>query len=169
MTTVLEARGLRKVYQGGDGRPIEVLSGVDLDVAPGEFIAIVGESGSGKSTLLHLLGGLDRPTDGTVALNGQPYHTLPAVDLAALRNASVGFVFQFHHLLRDFTAVENVMIPMQIAGTGHQDARLRAESLLGGVGLAGRLHHRPSQLSGGEQQRVAVARALATQPAVVLA
>lgn len=169
MTPVLEARGLRKVYQGGDGRPIQVLSGVDLDVARGEFIAIVGESGSGKSTLLHLLGGLDRPTEGTVALNGQQYHALSATDLAALRNASVGFVFQFHHLLRDFTAVENVMIPMQIAGTNFHDARLRAESLLGGVGLAARLHHRPSALSGGEQQRVAVARALATQPAVVLA
>jgi len=169
MTPVLEARDLRKVYRGGDGRPIEVLAGVNLDVARGEFVAIVGESGSGKSTLLHLLGGLDQPTGGTVALGGRMYHTLEPSGLATLRNQSVGFVFQFHHLLRDFTALENVMIPMQIAGQAQQDARLRAEALLGGVGLSGRLHHRPNALSGGEQQRVAVARALATQPEVVLA
>jgi len=169
MTPVLEAHGLRKVYQGGDGRAIQVLSGVNLEVARGEFVAIVGESGSGKSTLLHLLGGLDRPTDGTVSLDGRGYHTLGASELAALRNRSVGFVFQFHHLLRDFTALENVLIPMQIAGIAEQDARPRAESLLAGVGLAARFEHRPSALSGGEQQRVAVARALATQPAVVLA
>ncbi len=169
MTVVLEARGLRKVYQGGDGRPIEVLSGLDLDVARGEFVAIVGESGCGKSTLLHLLGALDRPTAGSVALEGRTYGTLDSEALAQLRNESIGFVFQFHHLLRDFTALENVMIPMQILGTGESIAQRRAEELLGSVGLAGRLHHRPNALSGGEQQRVAVARALATRPTVLLA
>jgi lipoprotein-releasing system ATP-binding protein len=169
MSVVLEARDLRKTYRGGDGRPIEVLAGVNLDVRRGEFVAIVGESGSGKSTLLHLLGGLDDPTDGTVALQGQEYRTMPAAERAWLRNQAVGFVFQFHHLLRDFTAFENVMIPMQIAGMPAAEARARAEELLAGVGLSARLEHRPNSLSGGEQQRVAVARALATRPAVVLA
>jgi len=169
MSPVLEARDLRKVYLGGDGRPIEVLTGVDLDVARGEFVAIVGESGSGKSTLLHLLGGLDVPTAGSIALDGQPYHTLEPYALAALRNRAIGFVFQFHHLLRDFTALENVMMPLQIAGAADRDARGRAEQLLASVGLAGRATHLPSALSGGEQQRVAVARALAAGPALLLA
>jgi lipoprotein-releasing system ATP-binding protein len=169
MTGVLSARNLRKVFTGGDGRPIEVLRAVDFDVGRGEFVAVVGESGSGKSTLLHLLGALDLPTSGSVTLEGQRYDTLEPEALAALRNRSIGFVFQFHHLLRDFTALENVMMPMLIAGQGAAEARRRGGELLEAVGLAGRITHLPAALSGGEQQRVAVARALATEPAVVLA
>jgi lipoprotein-releasing system ATP-binding protein len=166
---LLEARGLVKEYVGGDGTPIRVLAGTDLAVAPGEFVAIVGASGSGKSTLLHLLGALDAPTSGDVCLEGTRYADLDASTLAALRNRHIGFVFQFHHLLRDFSALENVMMPLRIAGHPEPEAELRGRALLGEVGLADRLLHRPAQLSGGEQQRVAVARALATEPSVVLA
>ena len=169
MSAILEATGLRKVYRGGDGTPIEVLSGVDLAVSRGEFVAIVGASGSGKSTLLHLLGALDTPTGGSVRLDGEVYGELSEAALADLRNRKVGFVFQFHHLLREFTALENVMMPLLIAGGDPAAARGRAEELLAGVGLAGRMTHRPSALSGGEQQRAAVARALAADPLVVLA
>ena len=169
MTDILEARALRKVYRGGDGNPIEVLSGVDLTVSRGEFVAIVGASGSGKSTLLHLLGALDSPSSGTVLLGGHAYADETAESLAAIRNRKLGFVFQFHHLLREFTALENVMMPLLIAGEADSRARSRAEELLANVGLAGRMSHRPSQLSGGEQQRAAVARALAADPLVVLA
>jgi lipoprotein-releasing system ATP-binding protein len=169
MTAILEAQELRKLYRGGDGTPIEVLSGVDLAVARGEFVAIVGASGSGKSTLLHLLGALDTPTSGQVRLDGLVYSELTAAALAAVRNRKIGFVFQFHHLLREFSALENVMMPLLIAGEGEDRARSRAEELLAAVGLAGRMTHRPSQLSGGEQQRAAVARALAADPRVVLA
>ena len=169
MTAILEASGLRKVYQGGDGLPIEVLSGVDLAVSRGEFVAIVGSSGSGKSTLLHLLGALDVPSGGTVQLDGRQYCDLDPDALAMVRNRKIGFVFQFHHLLREFTALENVMLPLLIAGEEEAKARSRAEELLAAVGLAGRMSHRPAALSGGEQQRVAVARALAADPLVVLA
>jgi lipoprotein-releasing system ATP-binding protein len=169
MTAILEATALRKIYRGGDGNPIEVLSGIDLTVDRGEFVAIVGASGSGKSTLLHLLGALDAPTDGAVRLAGQAYDAESAEGLAAIRNRKLGFVFQFHHLLREFTALENVMMPLLIAGESDVRARSRAEELLAAVGLAGRMSHRPSQLSGGEQQRAAVARALAADPLVVLA
>lgn len=169
MTAVLTAEALRKVYLGGDGQPIEVLTGADLEVARGEFVAIVGASGSGKSTLLHLLGALDDPTGGVVRLDGTAYGDLPAAALAEVRNRKIGFVFQFHHLLREFTALENVMMPLLIGGTSRAEARHRAVELLDVVGLAARLEHRPSQLSGGEQQRVAVARALVTDPVVVLA
>jgi lipoprotein-releasing system ATP-binding protein len=169
MTAILEASGLRKVYQGGDGLPIEVLSGVDLAVSRGEFVAIVGSSGSGKSTLLHLLGALDVPSAGTVQLDGRQYGDLDPDALATVRNRKIGFVFQFHHLLREFTALENVMLPLLIAGEEEARARSRAEELLAAVGLAGRMSHRPAALSGGEQQRVAVARALAADPLVVLA
>jgi lipoprotein-releasing system ATP-binding protein len=169
MSAILEAQGLRKVYRGGDGSIIDVLSGVDLAVGRGEFVAIVGASGSGKSTLLHLLGALDTPTDGTVLLDGHPYTELGPEALAAVRNRKLGFVFQFHHLLREFTALENVMMPLLIAGDDEDRARSRAEELLAAVGLAGRMSHRPAALSGGEQQRVAVARALAADPLVVLA
>jgi lipoprotein-releasing system ATP-binding protein len=169
MTAILEAAALRKIYRGGDGNPIEVLSGIDLTVDRGEFVAIVGASGSGKSTLLHLLGALDAPSGGTVRLAGQTYETESAEVLAAIRNRKLGFVFQFHHLLREFTALENVMMPLLIAGEPEVRARSRAEELLAAVGLAGRMSHRPSQLSGGEQQRAAVARALAVDPLVVLA
>jgi lipoprotein-releasing system ATP-binding protein len=169
MTAILEARGLRKVYRGGDGNPIEVLAGVDLTVDRGEFVAIVGASGSGKSTLLHLLGALDVPSGGTVRLSGQSYEDENAETLAGVRNRKLGFVFQFHHLLREFTALENVMMPLLIAGEDDSRARSRAEELLAAVGLAGRMSHRPSQLSGGEQQRTAVARALVADPLLVLA
>jgi lipoprotein-releasing system ATP-binding protein len=169
MTAILEAQGLRKVYRGGDGNPIEVLSGIDLTVTRGEFVAIVGASGSGKSTLLHLLGALDAPSGGTVRLAGQSYDDQSPEGLAAVRNKKLGFVFQFHHLLREFTALENVMMPLLIAGEDDGRARSRAEELLAAVGLAGRMSHRPSQLSGGEQQRTAVARALVADPLVVLA
>lgn len=169
MSAILEAEGLRKVYRGGDGTPIEVLSGVDLAVSRGEFVAIVGASGTGKSTLLHLLGALDTPTAGTVRLDGQAYGDLSEEALARVRNRKIGFVFQFHHLLREFTALENVMMPLLIAGGEPAAARSRAEELLAAVGLAGRMSHRPAALSGGEQQRAAVARALAADPLVVLA
>ena len=169
MTAMLEAQGLRKVYRGGDGNPIEVLAGIDLSVDRGEFVAIVGASGSGKSTLLHLLGALDSPSGGTVRLGGQSYDDHTAEALAAVRNKKLGFVFQFHHLLREFTALENVMMPLLIAGEDDAKARSKAEELLAAVGLAGRMSHRPSQLSGGEQQRAAVARALVADPLVVLA
>jgi lipoprotein-releasing system ATP-binding protein len=169
MTAILEAVALRKIYRGGDGNPIEVLSGIDFTIDRGEFVAIVGASGSGKSTLLHLLGALDVPSDGTVRLAGQAYETESPEGLAVIRNRKVGFVFQFHHLLREFTALENVMMPLLIAGETEGRARSRAEELLAAVGLAGRMSHRPSQLSGGEQQRAAVARALAADPLVVLA
>jgi lipoprotein-releasing system ATP-binding protein len=169
MSAILEAQGLRKLYRGGDGAPIEVLSDVDLAVARGEFVAIVGASGSGKSTLLHLLGALDTPTSGQVRLDGLVYGEQTAAALAAVRNRKIGFVFQFHHLLREFSALENVMMPLLIAGEDEDRARSRAEELLAAVGLAGGMTHRPSQLSGGEQQRAAVARALAADPRVVLA
>ena len=166
---MLEAAGLRKVYRGGDGSLIEVLGGVDFSVSPGEFVAIVGASGAGKSTLLHLLGALDEPTAGTVKLDGEFYGSLRPDQLAAVRNRKLGFVFQFHHLLREFTALENVMLPLLIAGGAEPAAAARARELLAAVGLSGRVTHRPPELSGGEQQRVAVARALAADPLVILA
>jgi lipoprotein-releasing system ATP-binding protein len=169
MNAILEAQALRKVYRGGDGNPIEVLSGLDFVVDRAEFVAIVGASGSGKSTLLHLLGALDTPSGGTVRLAGRAYQDESTEALAEVRNRKLGFVFQFHHLLREFTALENVMMPLLIAGEPEARARSRAEELLAAVGLAGRMSHRPSQLSGGEQQRAAVARALVADPLVVLA
>jgi lipoprotein-releasing system ATP-binding protein len=169
MSAVLEARGLRKTFRGGDGNLIEVLSGVDLSVSRGEFVAIMGASGAGKSTLLHLLGALDLPTSGEVLLEGATYGERLPAQLAEMRNRKIGFVFQFHHLLREFNALENVMMPLLIAGATESTARSKAEELLAAVGLAGRMTHRPSQLSGGEQQRVAVARALVGDPVVVLA
>ncbi len=165
----IQVRDLRKVYMGGGGTELTVLDGVDLEVAPGEAVAITGASGAGKSTLLHLLGGLDRPTAGQVTVAGWDLNVLAADELAAFRNEVIGFVFQFHHLLREFTAEENVMMPLLIAGRDESAARERARGLLGEVGLSGRLTHRPAELSGGEQQRVAVARALANAPGVILA
>jgi lipoprotein-releasing system ATP-binding protein len=169
MNALLEARGIRKVYAGGDGQPLEVLRSVDLEVRRGEFVAIVGASGAGKSTLLHLLGALDMPSGGDVWLDGSRYADLDAAATAELRNRKVGFVFQFHHLLREFSALENVMMPLLIGGTPLRQARSRAEEVLSEVGLAGRMTHRPAELSGGEQQRCAVARALVHDPSVVLA
>jgi lipoprotein-releasing system ATP-binding protein len=165
----LRARGLRKHYVGGDGSRLLVLDGVDLDVARGEAVSIVGQSGSGKSTLLHVLGALDHADQGEVRLGGRPVAGLGDEALAQLRARSIGFVFQFHHLLREFTALENVAMPQRILGVARRDADARARELLAAVGLEARLHHKPAQLSGGEQQRVAVARALSNRPAVLLA
>jgi len=167
--SVLEAQALSKTYVGGDGGQIVVLDGVDLQIARGEMVAIIGSSGAGKSTLLHLLGALDRPTSGRVLIDGRPLDGMADDAVSVLRNRTVGFVFQFHHLLREFTALENVMMPLRIAGTDEAQAQRRAMTLLERVGLGGRVHHRPGALSGGEQQRTAVARALAADPAVLLA
>jgi lipoprotein-releasing system ATP-binding protein len=167
--TVLEARALTKTYIGGDGGTIKVLDAIDLRVARGEMVAIIGSSGAGKSTLLHLLGALDRPTGGQVLIDGKTIGDLTDDAISALRNRTVGFVFQFHHLLREFTALENVMMPLRIGGVDEEKAQKRAMSLLERVGLSGRVQHRPGALSGGEQQRTAVARALAHDPAVLLA
>ena len=165
---VLEARRLYKEYPSGDGR-LEVLRGVDLAVAAGETVAVVGASGAGKSTLLHVLGGLDRPTRGEVVLDTWYLSRLSDEELSRLRSRLLGFVFQFHHLLMEFSALENVMLPLRIQGVADPEARARARELLVEVGLGARLEHRPSALSGGEQQRVAVARALVHGPVVVLA
>jgi len=165
----LEATGLEKRFTGGDGSEIPVLQGVDLRVESGEAVSIIGASGAGKSTLLHLLGALDRPTAGEVRLGGKAVRGLDDPELAALRNRHVGFVFQFHHLLREFTALENVMMPALVSGAGKAEARDRARELLQAVGVGHRETHKPRQLSGGEQQRVAVARALVNQPLVLLA
>jgi lipoprotein-releasing system ATP-binding protein len=169
MKALLEVRGLRKRYPSGDAGFLDVLLGVDLTLARGEVVAVVGASGSGKSTLLHLLGALDAPTDGEILLDGTAYGSLSDGALADLRNRRLGFVFQFHHLLREFSALENVMMPLRISGWSAARARSRAEELLAAVGLAGRMTHRPAALSGGEQQRCAVARALVHDPAMVLA
>jgi lipoprotein-releasing system ATP-binding protein len=169
MTAVLEAHDLHKTYVGGDGGTINVLMGVDIALARREMVAVVGASGAGKSTMLHVLGALDKPTRGYVVIGGEPVNGLDEEQLAALRNRSVGFVFQFHHLLREFTALENVMMPLRIGGREEKAARDKAAELLAKVGLSARMHHRPGELSGGEQQRTAVARALAMDPKVVLA
>jgi lipoprotein-releasing system ATP-binding protein len=166
---ILVGEGLSKVYREEDGSELTILAGVDIAVRQGEAIAVVGASGAGKSTLLHLLGCLDRPTHGRVLLDGRSVADLPPRQLAAVRNERIGFVFQFHHLLRDFTALENVMMPLLIAGAGRRSAAARARELLAQVGLGARAGHKSSELSGGEQQRVAVARALANRPAVLLA
>jgi lipoprotein-releasing system ATP-binding protein len=166
---ILEGRELSRVYTEEDGSELTILQGVGITVAGAEAVAIIGASGAGKSTLLHLLGCLDRPSSGDILLDGRKVSTLDDVELAHVRNRRIGFVFQFHHLLREFSAIENVMMPMLIADVDAKEARRRAADLLGEVGLERRLSHKPSQLSGGEQQRVAVARALANRPAVVIA
>ncbi len=163
------ARALVRSYPNAAGPPLQVLRGLNLEVRSGEAVAIVGASGSGKSTLLHLLGALDRPTSGTVLIGGSDVSGLLDDEAAALRTRRIGFVFQFHHLLGDFTALENAMIPAMINSRDRSAARERASTLLEAVGLGGRFDHRPGQLSGGEQQRVAVARALVNEPPVVLA
>jgi lipoprotein-releasing system ATP-binding protein len=164
----LEARGIVKSYVVGT-TPLTVLRDLDLEVSTGEMLAIVGASGVGKSTLLHVLGGLDRVDQGTVTVAGTNLTTLGDAEVVAFRNRHVGFVFQFHHLLPEFNALENVQMPMRIARVPSAEARPRAEELLDRVGLSQRLTHRPGMLSGGEQQRVAVARALVMRPSVLLA
>ncbi len=164
----IEARGIVKSYAVG-GSILTVLRDLDVDVAAGEMVAIMGASGVGKSTLLHVLGGLDRAEKGTVVVDSTQLTTLPDSEVVAFRNKHVGFVFQFHHLLPEFSALENVEMPMRIARTSKADTRQRATELLQRVGLGERLSHRPGMLSGGEQQRVAVARALVMHPAVLLA
>jgi lipoprotein-releasing system ATP-binding protein len=166
--TFLEARGIRKAFVVG-GTTLSVLRDLDLSVEAGEMVAIVGASGVGKSTLLHVLGGLDRVDQGAISVAGAELTSLPDAAVVAFRNRRIGFVFQFHHLLPEFNALENVEMPMRIARTPLAEARPRAEELLRRVGLGDRLTHRPGMLSGGEQQRVAVARALVMQPAVLLA
>jgi lipoprotein-releasing system ATP-binding protein len=168
MTPLVQARGLEKRYVDGPA-VVEVLRGLDLDIAAGERVAIIGESGVGKSTLLHLLGCLDAPSAGSLLLDGVDVFTLSEPEIAAFRNREVGFVFQFHHLLGDFTALENVMLPALIAREPARNVRARAAELLERIGLGARMQHRPGALSGGEQQRVAVARAVMRRPRLLLA
>lgn len=163
-STLLRATHISKQYGN-----LRVLKDVSLELNRGEIVSIVGSSGAGKSTLLHILGTLDRPDSGTLELHDTPLHELKGNKLAAFRNRHMGFVFQFHHLLPEFSALENICIPAWIAGTSKKEAAEKATVLLEKLGLAGRGHHRPTELSGGEQQRVAVARALINQPALVLA
>jgi lipoprotein-releasing system ATP-binding protein len=168
MSSLMEVCGLCKTYEIGKNR-VEVLSGIDLKLEVATTTALVGASGAGKSTLLHLLGALDRPSNGTVSFRGDDIFAKNDRELASFRNRSIGFVFQFHHLLSEFTALENVMMPALIARVPKAEARTMAEELLTDVGLLHRMSHRPGELSGGEQQRVAIARALVLSPALLLA
>ena len=164
----LELRGVRKVFRQGTVE-LAVLNGIDLALMPGEIVALVGPSGAGKSTMLHVAGLLERPDGGAVLIEGRDCGSLSDEHRTMLRRRALGFVYQFHHLLPEFSAVENVMLPQMIAGVSRPDARRKAEALLGRVGLAERLAHRPARLSGGEQQRVAIVRALANDPKILLA
>ena len=165
---ILVCRNVHKVFKDAD-HTVEVFSGVELDVKPGESIGIIGRSGAGKSTLLHLLGGLEEPTSGEIILNGLSYQKLNEKQRSILRNKSLGFIYQFHHLLPEFTAVENACMPLLIGKMDIEQAKARAIKLLTQVGLGQRLEHKVAQLSGGERQRVAIVRALITKPACVLA
>lgn len=165
---LVEARGVSKIFRTEAGE-LRVLKGVDISVGSGEMLGIIGASGAGKSTLLHILGALDKPTSGKVLFKGKDISSMDENSLALLRNTSIGFVFQFHHLLPEFNSLENVMLPGLISGMSFAEAGKRASALLSELGLSARIRHRPGELSGGEQQRVAVARALLQSPAVVLA
>lgn len=164
---ILQCKKLTKRYQGE--LDVEVLKGVDLSITAGERVAIMGVSGSGKSTLMHLLGGLDRPTSGEVILDGVNVNKISTTELARLRNKSLGFIYQSHHLLGEFTVLENAAMPLLIAGLTVKEAKSRAIALLNRVGLGHRIEHKPSELSGGERQRAAIARALINKPSVILA
>jgi len=164
---VIECKAVSKHYQQGDA-DVLVLSDINLTLARGQSMAIMGVSGSGKSTLLNLLGGLDKPTQGEIKINGVSLASLDDKSCAQMRNREIGFVYQLHHLLMEFSAIENVMMPLLIRGTGKKEAAPLAEAMLQRVGLSHRLHHKPSALSGGERQRVAIARALVTKPSCVL-
>ncbi|MDP2305339.1 MAG: ABC transporter ATP-binding protein [Pseudomonadota bacterium] len=168
MGVAIEIRGLSRHFQKG-GQRIDVLRGADLDLAPGDSVALLGQSGSGKSTFLHILGALEPPSAGEVKVDGRALHSRPLKEIDAYRNRQVGFVFQFHHLLPDHSAVDNVAMPAIIGGMPSQDARARARTRLAQVGLGHRLTHKPGELSGGEQQRVALARALLLEPGLLLA
>jgi lipoprotein-releasing system ATP-binding protein len=168
-TALLAGENIWKEYPTGKNQTLQVLKGVDIEVRQGEFLVIIGPSGSGKSTLLHILGGLDRPTDGMVKLGDQNVFSLSEEQLAEFRNKSMGFIFQFHHLLPEFTAIENICMPALIAGKKLKEALPRAKNLLKQVSMIDRMDHKPNELSGGEQQRVAVARALMNSPKLVLA
>jgi len=163
---IIELKNLTKVYQ--NGVEFRALDNANLRIKKGEFVAIVGPSGSGKSTLMHLIGLLDTPSSGTLLIDGRDVTKMSDKERSAMRNRMLGFIFQYHHLLPDFTALENVMMPLLIAGKGRDEARSIAEKLLKDVGLADRMDHRPGELSGGQNQRVAVARALSCSPAIVL-
>lgn len=165
---LLVAEGLHKTYSEGKLQT-QVLKGISFKMKIGDMVAIVGSSGSGKSTLLHLLGGLDTPTKGKVTFNGQPINQLSEKQKALLRNKNIGFIYQFHHLLSDFTALENIAMPLLIAGIKSKEAKERAMSILASINLCSRAHHRPAELSGGERQRVAIGRALINNPALVMA
>jgi lipoprotein-releasing system ATP-binding protein len=168
MSSLLEVVNLCKGYNSGNQK-LEVLAGLSLSIDKGEMIAVTGASGSGKSTLLHLIGGMDRPDQGSIGILGQELTNLNPLELSTFRNKTVGFVFQFHHLMPEFTALENVMMPLLIRGTSRPNARDLARLMLCDVGLGERIHHRPGELSGGEQQRVALARALVGKPLLLLA
>jgi putative ABC transport system ATP-binding protein len=165
---LVEARGLKKTYKMGKAE-VNALGGVDLKVSPGEFVAVMGVSGSGKSTLLHLLGGLDRPSSGSIRIDGVDLSTLKDSQLADIRSKKIGFVFQFFNLLTRLTALRNVRLPAEIAGASAKQAEKQALEMLKLVGLEGRANHRPTEMSGGEQQRVAIARALINKPKIILA
>ncbi|HEX8232190.1 MAG TPA: ABC transporter ATP-binding protein [Caulobacteraceae bacterium] len=166
---VLQLRGVRRDYETGGGRTLQVLKGVDLDVRAGEIVGLIGPSGSGKSSLLHAAGLLERPTAGQVAVSGVNCSKMPDRQRSRVRLAQIGFVYQFHHLIAELTALDNVVLPQMIAGARRPAAVNRAEQLLAALGLSERLHHQPGQLSGGEQQRVAIARAMANRPRLILA
>jgi len=161
---MLKGTGIHKIYKNG-GKNLRVLQSIELEIKKGEVLAVVGPSGAGKSTLLHILGGLDRPTEGTVFLDSVDFYRLPDRERARLRNKNIGFVFEFYHLLNEFTALENTLMPGVING---KNLKQRASDLLKEFGLENRMHHRPNELSGGEQQRVAIARALVNNPSVLL-
>lgn len=164
----LESRDVVKYYEDANAR-LDILKGVSLQVSAGEMVAIIGASGSGKSTLLHMLGLLDKPTSGQILINGQQTHALSEKAISRIRNESLGFVYQFHHLLNEFNALDNVAMPLIVRRMDRKQARSQAEAVLERVGLKERIHHTPGQLSGGERQRVALARALVTRPVCVLA